>query len=92
MAAKAKKVSERDLDALEQQIPLHASEATHSAYLRALQANQGGVLCVDEGELVRVGADGARTVLGKAGPRRKVRVGEVISVRRVDDETAGGRA
>ncbi|QVM89590.1 hypothetical protein JYG34_16345 [Pseudomonas entomophila] len=92
MVAKARKLSEQALDALERQVPRHASEATHSAYLRALQANQQGVLCIDEGELVRVAADGARTVLDKARPRRKVKVGEVITVRKVDDGTTDERA
>lgn len=92
MTAKARKVSEPELDALEQTVPEHAREATLSAYQRALQMSQQGVLTTDDGELVRVNADGARTVLAKAGPRRRVKLGEVVTVRKVDDSSADERA
>lgn len=41
---------------LEQTVPEHAREATLSAYQRALQVSQQGVLTTDDGELVRVSA------------------------------------
>ncbi|NIE73175.1 hypothetical protein F3J44_19265 [Pantoea sp. Tr-811] len=85
MAVKAKPVSERELDALEASIPALASEATHSAHLRALQASPRGVLRTEDGNLVRVSADGAKTIVAKAKPRRKVKVGETISVRKVSE-------
>lgn len=85
MAAKAKQATETELDALEQLIPDFAAEATHSAYLRALQVSRHGVLRTDDGHLVRVAADGSRTVVAKAKPRRKVNIGEKISVRKVSE-------
>lgn len=83
MPAKAKKLTEQQLDVLERQVPLHASEATRQAYLRALQGSGEGVLHTDGGELVRIDAQGARQVVAKARPRRKVDVGQTISVRKV---------
>jgi len=88
MAAKAKQANETELDALEQLIPECATEATHSAYLRALQSSRHGVLRTDDGHLVRVAADGSKTVVAKAKPRRKVNVGEKISVRKVGENPA----
>ncbi|AXQ48733.1 hypothetical protein N8H41_18115 [Pseudomonas vlassakiae] len=85
MAAKAKHATETELDALEQLIPDCATEATHSAYLRALQVSRHGVLRTDDGHLVRVAADGSRTVVAKAKPRRRVNIGEKISVRKVSE-------
>lgn len=82
---KAKQATETELDALEQLIPDCAAEATHSAYLRALQVSRHGVLRTDDGHLVRVAADGSRTVVAKAKPRRKVNIGEKISVRKVSE-------
>lgn len=82
-------VSDHELDALESQIPDQAWVATHTAYSRALTVSPQGVLCVDAGNLVRVFQDGTKKVVGKAKPRRKVKVGEVITVRRAEGKTAG---
>lgn len=92
MSMKTKNDQNLAIDALESLIPEHASKATHSAHIRALAASARGVLCVDAGELVRVSQDGSRTVIAKAKPRRKVTVGEVITVRKVEAQTADGRA
>jgi hypothetical protein len=79
------------MDTLELQIPDHAQRATEAAYARALLVSDS-VLCVDSGDLVRVSLDGSKTVVAKAKPRRKVKVGKVITVRRIDEKTAGDRA
>lgn len=92
MDVKVKKVSDREMDDLERQVPGQARKATLSAFIRALSVSQRGVLCIDAGDLVRVWSDGRKTVVAKAKPRRKVTVGEVITVRRVEGQTAGGRA
>lgn len=89
MAEKTEHSAERDIDALEQEVPRLASEATHSAYLRALMVSQQGVLRTDHGNLVRVLPDGVITIVAKAKPRRKVKVGEVITVRKVKEKSAG---
>jgi hypothetical protein len=39
-----------------------------------------------------VSYDGSKTVVAKAKPRRKVTIGEVITVRRFDGQKAGGGA
>jgi hypothetical protein len=57
-----------------------------------LSVTQRGVLRTDAGDLVRVASDGTKTVVEKAKPRRKVKVGEVIIVRRSEEQAAGGRA
>ncbi|HGA2315654.1 TPA: hypothetical protein ACIRVE_000148 [Pseudomonas putida] len=88
MAAKAKPATESELDALEQLIPDCATEATHCAYLRALQVSRNGVLRTDDGHLVRVAADGSKTVVAEAKPRRKVTIGEKVSVRKVSENPA----
>ncbi|MNG23431.1 hypothetical protein D3C84_1080340 [compost metagenome] len=62
-----------------------------TAYARALTVSSS-VLRVDSGNLVRVSMDGTKTFVSKAKPRRKVKVGEVLTVRRVEGQTAGGRA
>ncbi|MGE7989647.1 hypothetical protein ACQKPE_01060 [Pseudomonas sp. NPDC089554] len=92
MVKKAKKVSDHDLDILEQQVPRHASEATYSAHLRALSANRQGILCIEGAELVRITADGTRTLLDHVKPKRRVKVGEVITVRKVAGAKADERA
>lgn len=92
MNVKTKKVSDREMDALERLVPGQAKAATLSAYVRALSVSQRGVLRIDAGDLVRVSYDGSKTVVAKAAPRRKVKVGEVITVRRVEEQTVGGRA
>ncbi len=87
-----KDVSDSEIEALERLIPGQARQATHLAYSRALSASLHGVLCIQGGDLVRVSSDGSKTVVDKAKPRRKVTVGQVITVRRVDASTAGDRA
>jgi hypothetical protein len=82
-------VSDSELDILESQVPGLASTATHVAHVRALAANPQGVLCIDAGNLVRISQDGNKTVVAKAKPRHRVKVGEVITVRRVDAGQAG---
>jgi len=92
MTADAENMSEPELDALERLVPGQAREATQSAYARALSASPQGVLCIEAGNLVRVARDGSKTVLAEAKPRRRVRVGELIIVQRVEGQTANGRA
>lgn len=92
MVKKAKNISDHDLDVLERQVPRHASEATYSAHLRALSANQQGILCTEGEELVRITADGKRTLLDQLKPKRRVKVGEVITVRKVASGKADERA
>jgi hypothetical protein len=89
MANKLEHSAESDIDALEQEVPRLASEATHSAYLRALLVSEQGVLRTDDGNLVRVSPDGVKTIVARAKPRRKVKVGEVITVRKVKGKSAG---
>ncbi|HKS13232.1 MAG TPA: hypothetical protein VJS90_09355 [Pseudomonas sp.] len=84
MIVKPDAVSDLELDALESQIPVQALIATHIAHCRALAVSPQGVLCVDAGNLVRVFQDGTRQFVGKAKPRRKVKVGELITVRRFE--------
>ncbi|MNT84004.1 hypothetical protein D3C72_2239610 [compost metagenome] len=50
------------------------------------------MLRVDSGDLVRVSPDGNKVFVAKAKPRRKVKLGEVITVRRVEGKAALGRA
>lgn len=92
MNAKAKKVTDPEMDALECLVPRQARLATLDAYFRALSVTQRGVLRIDAGNLVRVSRDGSKIVVAKAKPRRKVTVGEVITVRRVEGQTAAGSA
>ncbi|MGX1022746.1 hypothetical protein AB7M33_005422 [Pseudomonas sp. Y3 TE3536] len=88
MLEKVKNSAESDLDALEQQVPRLASEATHSAYQRALTLSPQGVLRIDNGDLVREAPDGMKTVICKAKPRRRVNVGEVVIVRKINEKSA----
>jgi hypothetical protein len=81
-----------EMDVLEDMVASQAMKATHSAYIRALSVSRDGVLCVKGGELVRVAADGTKTRVANAKPRRKVAVGQVITVRRMETKTADGRA
>jgi hypothetical protein len=92
MSVKAKKVSDSEVDDLERLVPDRAMDATLSAYFRAVSMTQSGVLRTDAGNLVRVARDGSKTVVAKAKPRRKVTVGEVITVRRVGAQAASDRA
>ena len=91
MIVKAKKLSDQEIDVLEREVPDLAKMATMTAYARALLVSNS-VLRVDSGDLVRVSPDGNITFVAKAKPRRKVKVGEVITVRRVEGKAAGGRA
>lgn len=91
MTAKAKKLSDHEIDLLERQVPKVAKMATRTAYARAFSVSKS-VLRVDSGDLVWESLDGSKTVVGKAQPRRKVKVGEVIQVRRVESEAVAGRA
>jgi len=92
MAKQLENSVESDMDALEQDVPRLASEATYSPYLRALQVSEQGVLRTDDGNLVRVSPDGVKTIVARAKPRRRVQVGEVISVRKVKERSAAGGA
>ena len=60
-----------------------AKEATWLAYERALSSSQG-VLLIKDGHLVRVLYDGTKELVAKAEPRRKVKVGKAVLVRRAD--------
>jgi hypothetical protein len=91
MTVKAKRLSDKEMDALERQVPNLAKMATLTAYARALSVSDS-VLRVDSGDLVWMSLDGSKTFVAKAKPRRKVKVGEVITVRRVEVQAASGRA
>ncbi|EJN23303.1 hypothetical protein PMI35_04662 [Pseudomonas sp. GM78] len=91
MIVEAKKLSDQEIDVLERAVPDQAKMATMNAYARALLVSSS-VLRVDSGDLVRVSPDGNKIFVAKAKPRRKVKVGEVITVRRVEGKAAGGRA
>lgn len=67
------------------QLALKANQATVTAYKRALSSSQG-VLRIEDGQLVRVMGDGTKQLVGKAEPRRKVKLGKVLIVRRADDK------
>lgn len=92
MKVDAENMSDPELDALERLVPGQAREATQSAYARALSVSSQGVLCIEAGNLVRVTRDGGKTVVAKAKPRRRVPVGELIIVRRVEGQAADGHA
>lgn len=89
MAKKLESSAESDIDAMEQEVPRLASEATHAAYLRALLVSEQGVLRTDDGNLVRVSPDGVKTIVARAKPRRKVKVGEMITVRKAKGNSTG---
>ncbi|WWG67884.1 hypothetical protein VRB21_09680 [Pseudomonas poae] len=65
MKSADKQVSDREIDALELLVPAQARKATLSAYFRALSVSQRGVLCMDEGSLVRVSQDGSKTLVAQ---------------------------
>lgn len=67
------------------QLALKANQATCRAYKRALSSSLG-VLRIEDGQLVRVMGDGTKHLVGKAEPRRKVKVGKVLIVRLADDK------
>ncbi|MGP0172608.1 hypothetical protein ACSVIJ_12035 [Pseudomonas sp. NCHU5208] len=92
MSTKAKaKPTQSGLESSEM-VARQAMEATRSAYLRALQASSKGVLRTHNGNLVRVSRDGSIEVVGKAKPRRKVTVGQVVAVRSIEGQVAGHSA
>ncbi|MBC3951089.1 hypothetical protein [Pseudomonas folii] len=76
-------LSEKAMDNLEGHIPEIAAGATYAAYVRAL-ASGHTVLRVQGGDVVESNAEGSHRVVASAKPRRKVRIGEVIKVRRLD--------
>lgn len=79
-------LSEQAISNLEEQIPDVAQSATRTAHLRALAAGYT-VLKVEGAFIVASQADGSRQVLGETKPRRRVKLGEVMNVRRVDSST-----
>lgn len=79
--------TDAELDALELQIPDVAKTATMTAHTRAVMVSSS-VLTVHAGNLVRVFADGSERFIAEAKPRRRVTIGEVVQVRRLDSETA----
>lgn len=76
-------LSEKAIENLEGHIPEMAAGATYAAYVRAL-ASGHTVLRVQGSNVVESNAEGTHRVVAVAKPRRKVRVGEVIKVRRLD--------
>lgn len=82
MPAKKKALNEKEIAKLESMIPEVAVSATRSAHFRALSTGMAvmGVLGQD---LVETSADGSVRVVGKAKPRRKVTVGQVVTVQRM---------
>lgn len=85
MAAKALNhdLSEKAIDNLEVSIPQTAACATYAAYVRALAAGHT-VLRVEGSNIVAASAEGVVRVVNKTKPRRKVTVGEVVKVRRLE--------
>lgn len=90
MIVEIQKFSDTEIELLEQQVPNLAKLATNIAYARAFLVSNR-VLRVASGYLVWESSDGTKTVIAKAQRRRKVNMGEVISVRRLGGEKAGGR-
>lgn len=76
-------LSEKAMENLEGHIPEMAAGATYAAYVRAL-ASGHTVLRVRGADVVESSADGTHRVVAAAKPRRKVTVGEVIKVRRLN--------
>ncbi|MFK7698475.1 hypothetical protein [Pseudomonas caspiana] len=75
-------LSDRAIEYLEALIPELAAGATHAAYVRALAAGHT-VLKVEGSNVVASCAEGQQ-VIASIKPRRKVPVGEVIKVRRLN--------
>lgn len=84
MTLRADCISNQEMDALEREVAARAREATFEAYQQALSVSRKGVLRVEAEHLVRVTQDGTRTIVADAKPRRKVKVGEVVTVRRME--------
>lgn len=82
MAAKKSLLSEKEIEQQESFIPVVAASATRAAHFRALTSGLE-VLQVRGANLIEARADGSITVVGKAKPKRKVTVGQVVAVRRV---------
>ena len=80
-------LSEQAISNLEERIPDIAQSATRIAHLRALAAGYT-VLKVEGAHLVASHADGTSLVVGKTKPRRRVKFGEVLTVRRVESSTS----
>ncbi|GFM62413.1 hypothetical protein K5D38_23705 [Pseudomonas cichorii] len=81
--ATRKKLSEEAIENLEGHIPEIAASATSAAYYRALAAGHT-VVQVKGLNIVAFDADGNTHIIAAAKPRRKVAVGQVIKVRRLD--------
>lgn len=77
-----KRLTEKEIQHLEGEIPAVAAGATRMAFLRALAAGHT-VMTVQGSYLVESKADGSETVVGNSRPRRKVSVGQAIQVHRV---------
>ena len=76
-------LSEQAMENLEASIAQTAAGATYAAYVRALAAGRT-VVRVEGSEIVASSAEGILHVVTKAKPRRKVSMGQVIKVRRID--------
>ncbi|VXC27049.1 conserved hypothetical protein [Pseudomonas sp. 8Z] len=79
---KKKSLSEKEIAKLESMIPDVAVRATRSAHSRALSTGMA-VMGVLGRDLVETSADGSVRIVGKAKPRRKVTVGQVVTVQRM---------
>lgn len=55
-------LTEKEIDFLEQQIPILAAAASHQAYWRTLSAG-GKVMIAENGYLIEVSSDGTRKIL-----------------------------
>lgn len=84
MSLKADKISNQEMDALEREVAIQAQRATSTAYRKALAVSRRGVLRVEDDQLVRVSKDGTRTIVAAAKPRHKVKIGQVMMVRRIE--------
>lgn len=82
-ASETKTLSEEAISSLEAHIPEMAAGATSAAYFRALAAGHT-VLQVQGTNVVALDADGTTRIVAKAKPRRKVTVGKVMKVRRLN--------
>lgn len=92
MAAKKSLLSEKEIEQQEGYIPVVAASATRAAHFRALTSGLK-VLQTRGANLIEASADGSITVVGKAKPKRKVIVGQVVAVRRVSqNESTSARA
>ncbi|GFM80801.1 hypothetical protein PSCICN_14930 [Pseudomonas cichorii] len=77
------KLSEEAIENLEGHIPEIAASATSAAYYRALAAGHT-VVQVKGMNVVASDADGNTRVIAATKPRRKVTIGKIIKVRRLD--------